>query len=59
MLGIMHTGRLAVRELRPLAKMPKRRKTSEQVTIMERMIRMMIIQVRPNYEVEPFVSVLV
>lgn len=48
----MHNGRSLA--LDPLFESrPKRRKTSEQVTKMERMMRMMIIQVRPVPGVSP------
>lgn len=54
--GMMHRGKPAAEpvvgfrgacEDRSLLRMPKRRKTSEQVTAMERMMRIIMIHVRP------------
>jgi len=51
--GIMHIGNSFAFDPR-VDRIPKRRKTSEQVTRMERMMRMMMIHVRP---VESVISI--
>ena len=47
MSGMMHIGEALALVALSLVKMPKRRKTSEQVTAIERTIKMMMIHVRP------------